>query len=83
MGFTVFKSKPSSEEVTTALTRIAFNERVKPKHIIVDQGRQFKCENFEEVWCKVMNILPRFGAVNKHGSIAVVERFHRTFKEIL
>jgi hypothetical protein len=34
------------------------------------------------VWCKARNILPRFGAVNKHGSIAVVERFHRTLKEI-
>lgn len=30
-----------------------------------------------------MNILPRFGAVGKHGSIAIVERFHRTLKEIL
>ena len=30
-----------------------------------------------------MNILPRFGAVGRHGSIAVVERFHRTLKEIL
>ena len=29
-----------------------------------------------------VNILPRFGAVNKHGSMAVVERFHRTMKEI-
>jgi hypothetical protein len=27
--------------------------------------------------------LPRFGAVGKHGSIAVVERFHRTMKEVL
>ncbi len=32
---------------------------------------------------KAMSILPRFGAVGKHGSIAVVERFHRTLKEIL
>jgi Integrase core domain len=30
-----------------------------------------------------MNILPRFGAVRKHGSIAIVERFHRTLKGIL
>ena len=28
-------------------------------------------------------LLPRFGAVGKSGSIAVVERFHRTIKEIL
>ena len=45
-------------------------------------GRQL-CEHFEEIRCKAMNILRRFGAVGKHGSIAVVERFHRTPKEIL
>ena len=58
-------------------------ERVRPNHLIVDQGTEFKCEHFETVWCKTKNILPRFGAVIKHGSIAVVERFHRTMKEIL
>ena len=56
---------------------------MRPKHLIVDQGPEFKCEHFENVWCKARNILPRFGAVGKHGSIAVVERFHRTLKEIL
>ncbi len=75
-------SCPSSEEVTAALTRITVNQRIRPKHIIVDQGTQFKCENFEN-WCKAMNILPRFGAVGRHASIAVVERFHRSFKELL
>ena len=30
-----------------------------------------------------MNVLPRFGAVGKHGSIAVVERSHRTVKALL
>ncbi len=83
MGFAVFKSKPSSEEVTAALGRIMLKETVSPKHIIVDQGPEFKCEHFEKVWCKAMNILPRFGAVGRHGSIALVERFHRTLKDIL
>ena len=32
---------------------------------------------------RTASILPRFGAAGKHGSIAVVERFHRTLKEIL
>ena len=41
------------------------------------------CEHFKEVWCKARNILPRCGAVGKHGSVAVVERFHKTMKEIL
>ena len=48
----------------------------------MDQGSEFKCEHFEHVWCKTQDILPRFGAVGKHGSIAVVERFHRTLKEL-
>jgi len=83
VGFAVFKRNPTSEEVPAALCRIMFQQRVRPKHLIVDQGPQFKCEHFEEHWCKAMNILPRFGAVGRHGSIAVVERFHRTLKEIL
>ena len=83
MGFAVFKRSPSSEEVTAALDRIILKEDIQPKYIIVDQGSQFKCEHFEENWCKEMNILPRFGAVGKHGSVAVVERFHRTIKDIL
>ena len=83
MGFAVFKCRPTSEEVTAALDSIMVAEKVSPKHLIVDQGPEFKCEHFEDVWCKAKNILPRFGAVNRHGSIAVVERFHRTMKEIL
>jgi hypothetical protein len=83
IGFAVFRTKPSSEEVTDALARIMFQERIRPKHMIVDQSPQFDYEHFKEKWCTAMNILPRFGAVNKHGSIAVVERFHRTLKDLL
>ena len=83
VGFTVFKCRPSSEEVTAALDRIMDAEQIRPKHLIVDQGSEFKCEHFEDVWCKAKNILPRFGAVGKRGSIAVVVRFHRTLKETL
>ena len=81
MGFAVFKSKPSSENVTAAFDHILIEKGTSPKHLIVDQGRQFKCEHFEQ-WCKATNILPRFGAVGRHGSIAVVERFHRTIRLI-
>jgi putative transposase len=83
MGAAVFKCRPTSEGVTAALDRIMSAEKMRPKHLIVDQGREFKCEHFENVWCKARNILPRFGAVGKRGSIAVVERFHRTLKEML
>jgi transposase InsO family protein len=83
MGFAVFKCRPTSEEVTTALDRIMLAEGIRPKHLIVDQGPEFKCKHVEEIWCKATNILPRFGAIGKHVSIAVVERFHRTVKELL
>ena len=83
MGFAVFKTRPDSEEVTPALDRIIEAEHNKPKHLIVDQGSEFKCEHFEEHWCKEREIAPRFGAVRKHGSISVVERLHKTIKAIL
>jgi putative transposase len=83
VGCGVFRSRPTSAEVTAALDRIMSKEQVQPKHLIIDHGSEFKCEHFENDWCKARNIRPRFGAVGQHGSIAVVERFHRTLKEIL
>jgi putative transposase len=83
MGFAVFKCQPTSGEVTAALDRIMFAERIRPKHLIVDQGPEFDCVHFKQTWCNAVHILPRFGAVGRHGSIAVVERFHRTVKELL
>ncbi len=83
MGFAVFKVRPKSEEVTDAIDAIMKKEGSKPKHLIVDKGGEFDCDHFKKTWCKKHEILPRFGAVGKHGSIAVVERFHRTFKEVL
>ena len=53
-----------------------------PKHLITDKGGQFWCEGFK-AWCRRHNIKPRFGAVGKHGSVAVVERFILTLKQVL
>jgi len=83
LGCGVFQNRPTSAEVTAVLDRIISAEQKRPKHVIVDQGTEFKCEHFEHVWCQAQDILPRFGAVGQHGSIAVVERFHRTLKELL
>jgi transposase InsO family protein len=83
MGFATFKTIPTSKEVTTALDQIIVQSQAKPKHIIVDKGSQFDCDNFTNVWCDKHSISYRFGAVGKHGSIAVVERFHRTIKDLL
>ena len=83
MGFAVFKCRPTADEVTAGLDRMMSAERVQLRHLIVDQGPEFNCEHFKNAWCKARNIRYRFDAVGRHGSISVVERFHRTLKEIL
>ena len=50
-----------------------------PKHIISDQGKVFIGEVFAEL-LDAYEILHRFGAVGKHGSIAVTERAIKTLK---
>jgi len=78
MGVMVFKKQPTSIQVRTFLGRLW--AKVKPKHLICDKGSQFWCDAFK-VWCKHKGVEPRFGAIGKRGSIAVVERFIRTLKE--
>ena len=48
----------------------------------LDQDSQFWCDGFK-AWCRRRDIRPRFGAVGKHGSVAVVERLILTMKQIL
>ena len=39
----------------------------------------FFCKGFRR-WCRRRGIRLRYGAVGKHGSIALIERFFRTLK---
>jgi len=50
-----------------------------PKHIISDQASVFTGDAFAEL-LEQRNIKQRFGAVGKHGSIAVTERVIKTLK---
>src|ERR1019366_1477629 len=50
-----------------------------PKYIVSDQGSEFGEDYLE--WCDDHDVRARFGAVGRHGSIAVEERFIRTLKE--
>jgi transposase InsO family protein len=79
MGAAVFKRPPTSQQVT-AFLRQTTRKTQTPKYLICDQGPQFWCDTFK-AWCKGHNIRIRFGAVGRHGSIAVVERFIRSLKE--
>jgi transposase InsO family protein len=80
IGFAVFKKKPTTKEVCSFLERAFRKAKIKPKHIITDKDKPFDSDAFKE-WCRRRNINPRYGAIGKHGSLAVVERFIRSMKQ--
>jgi len=51
-----------------------------PRHLITDCGREFTARSFRRS-CRRAGIRQRFGAIGKHGSIALVERCIRALKE--
>ncbi|MCF6176130.1 MAG: DDE-type integrase/transposase/recombinase [Victivallaceae bacterium] len=79
VGFAVFREQPTSKEVTAVLDNAVEQTAKAPKYIISDKGRQFFCNHYKG-WCADKNINPRFGAVGKHGSIAITERFIKSLK---
>jgi transposase InsO family protein len=58
----------------------AFDRHGAPKHIITDQEGVFISDVFGEL-LRQWNVKQRFGAVSKHGSIAVTERTILTLKQ--
>ena len=80
VGFAVFDKQPNSNEIQNFLNRAIRKERRIPKYIISDKGSQFFCQGYK-LWAESRNIKLRFGAIGQHGSIAVIERFIKTFKE--
>ncbi|UCF05861.1 MAG: DDE-type integrase/transposase/recombinase [bacterium] len=79
VGFAIFRDRPTSSDIQSFLDRAIRNADCSPKYIITDKGRQFWCDSFKR-WCDRRVIRPRFGAVGKYGSIAIVERFIRSMK---
>ena len=83
MGVTAFKSQPSCRDVCGFLGRAIAKAKKAPRHIVCDRGGQYDCPAFRK-WCKRKGIQrPRYGAVGKSGSIAVVERAILTIKTML
>jgi len=79
IGFAVFRKEPSAKQITEVLERAVQRIGQAPKHTITDRGVQFGNPYVE--WCRQRNVKPRFGAVGKHGSIALIERFIRSMKD--
>jgi len=80
MGAAVFKRPPTSQRITAFLRRTIRKAHATPKYLICDKAPQFWCDRFM-AWCKGRGIHIRFGAVGRHGSIAVIERFIRSLKQ--
>ena len=80
VGLAVFRSPPTAIEVQAAISETIRRVGCPPKYIITDQGSQFRGGSWRRC-CRGRGIRPRFGAVGKHGSIAIVERFIRALKD--
>ena len=60
----------------------AMRRHGRPQHFVSDQGSQFTAAVFRDT-LDALSIGQRFGAIGQYGSIAVIERFWRTLKELL
>jgi transposase InsO family protein len=77
-----------SEDVVGVLTKTIKGSAKTPKYIISDKGMQFhppknakdKDHHPYRKWCLKLGIRPRYGAIGKYGSIAIIERFMKTLK---
>jgi transposase InsO family protein len=78
IAFGVFGKEPSGKDICALLDRGRRKAKRTPRHIVTDHGSQFQQEYLG--WCEEHGAKPRFGAIGKHGSIAVIERFIRSLK---
>jgi transposase InsO family protein len=74
-------STPTGKEIT-ALFREAVRLHGKPKHFVSDQGDQYRSGAFKTA-LRRLGTQHRFGAVLKHGSIALIERLWLSLKVTL
>ena len=80
IGFAVFSKLPSSDQIQSFLDRTIRKNGQAPQYVVTDKGVQFWCRSFKR-WCKRRSIRPRYGAIGKPASIAIVERFIRSMKQ--
>jgi transposase InsO family protein len=73
------EKEPTTREVCAVLDAAVSKAGRPPRHIVSDQGAQFRGEY--RAWCAHNGVLHRYGAVGEHGSIAIIERFWRTLKD--
>ena len=80
ISIVTFPKKPDSRAIRRFLESGIRSAGAAPDYLICDKDRTFWCKTFRS-WCRRKGIRPRYGALGKHGSIAVVERAIRTLKD--
>jgi len=80
MGVRVSRGRPSAVAMSTFLASMIRAAGQAPRHLITDRGREFTARSFRR-GCRRAGIRQRFGAIGKHGSIALVERCIRVLKD--
>ena len=80
LGLEIHRNVPTSEEVQSSIDHVAHRCGRHPHHVITDKGSQFRAMSWRR-YCRARGIRLRFGAVGRHGSIAIVERFIRAMKD--
>jgi hypothetical protein len=74
------QSKKAEDVLDAFKKAVAQNDNITPKHIWVDEGKEFYNKDFK-AWCKSKHIT----LYSSHGThkAAVVERFNRTLKTMM
>jgi transposase InsO family protein len=75
-----FRGRPTATAMSAFLASMIQAAGQSPRHVITDRGRELTATSFRR-GCRRTGIRQRFGAIGKHGSIALVERCIRTLKE--
>ncbi len=81
LSMRVFAKEPSAREMARLVSRTA-RRFGKPAHFVSDKGNCFRGGAFRRV-LRHLGARPRFGAIGKKGSIALIERLWRTLKDSL
>ena len=73
-------AEPSGRDVAR-LFAAAARRLGPPRHSVSDQGAQFTSSALKRALAR-LGVRHRYGAIGRSGSIAIIERFFRTFKTI-
>ncbi len=71
--------KPDARTLCAFFGRTIRQVGATPRYLLSDKEGMFTSRGYRR-WCRRRRIRLRYGAVGKHGSIAIIERFFRTLK---